>query len=334
MAIENKNEEEIMFYTPTFGNSIFIANVQEEDEKIIIRLFQKIGLLYRAEKTKTNNKITHYQFYSRLAFEKVKDLYCTFQGTKYQYKPMPGTMFNYAVFTLSDNYNFTDKIRLLRQEQMFELCNYYFGYQNWSIEQSYIEPIREYSENSGDRIKYKAEYKAEMILTFRKYPGIKIIGKGKSTSGGYDRLDVINMAIKFAITSARKDIFKKLKIGIKEENGIREIRPIIERLPVPNYFEQIFKDSIEQQYGEELNFDEDNLTKETIQDYADILSAMDEEIGEAEDKIQGENMSDAEKEDGVSDEIHDENSGDEISLLDVSEDGEEEGRMKLELLKK
>ena len=75
MAIENRNEEKIAFYTPTFGNSIFIVDVQEEDKIAIIRLFQKIGLLYKAEKIKSNDRITHYQFYSRLAYEKARDLY-------------------------------------------------------------------------------------------------------------------------------------------------------------------------------------------------------------------------------------------------------------------
>ena len=83
-----------------------------------------------------------------------------------------------------------------------------------------------------------------------------------------------------------------------------------------------FKDDVEEQYSEELNFDEDNLKEDMIQDYADILAEMDEELtrGEAQDENQGDNMSEVEKEDGVSDELHDENSGDEISLLDVSED--------------
>ena len=325
MAIENRKEEEISFYTPTFGNSIFIVDVQEEDEISIIRLFQKIGLLYKARKVKSddkesNDRITHYQFYSRLAYEKARNLYCSIPGTRFQFKSMPGVTYQYRPFTLSSDYNFTDQIRLLRQDQMFELCNYYFGFQNWSIEQGPIDLISMDSKKINGEIKYEMKYKAEMILIFREYPGIRIIGRGKSTSVGHDKINVMIMGMKFAITSARKDIFKKFTIHIEEQNGIREVKPVVKVPSVPNYFEQLFKDDVEE-YSEELNFDEDNLNKETIEDYADILAEMDEELerGEAQDEIQGDNMSEVEKEDGVSDEVHDEN-GDEISLLDVSED--------------
>lgn len=266
-----ETHEIIQFYKPPLEYSLFINNVIPEDEPKIIDIFQRCGLLYSAKRTKNNPNVMHYRFYSEIAIK-------TIMGNK---KQVYVDHHVYRVYTFSKKFKeenskeFGYKKKLLKINEMFNLCNYYFGYQNWNTE--LVERLTK--ESGADIVNGKMKYFVDSAsisrITFREYPRFEIYGKGKSRVGGYDPCNVMKTSIKFSITSSLKEAFKHLAIDLTVivENGqaYKIVKPLTDFVPTLEY---INLDEENEEEVERLDHDEDEVNPA---DYQDILDMMDKE---------------------------------------------------------
>lgn len=260
-----ETHEIITFYKPPLEYSLFIYNVIPDDEPKIIEILQKYGLLYSAKRIKNNNTIMHYRFYSKIAFK-----------TALSGKYIDPYNKKYKLYTYSKEQKaeLKQEMRLLKINEMFNLCNYYFGYQEWNTE--LVKRVTK--ENGTDVVNGKTKYFVDSAsvsrITFIEYPRFEIYGKGKSRVGGYDPCNVMKSSIKFSITSSLKEAFKHMAIDLTVfiENGqaYKIVKPLTDFIPTLEYINL----EEENEEVERIDHDEDEVN---LTDYQDILDMMDKE---------------------------------------------------------
>lgn len=264
-----ETHEIIQFYKPPLEYSLFIYNVIPEDEPKIIEILQKYGLLYSAKRLKNNNTIMHYRFYSKIAFK-----------TALSGKYIDPYNKRYKLYTYSKEQKaeLKQERRLLKINEMFNLCNYYFGYQNWNTELVERVTKQDGTDIVNGKTKYFVDSTSISRITFINYPRFETYGKGKSRVGGYEPDNVMKSSIKFSITSSLKEAFKHLgiELAVWIENGLpyKETRPLTDFVPTVEYFNLEEEEDIER-----LDHDEDEIDMRDFQEILDIMDKEEENIG-------------------------------------------------------
>lgn len=287
-------EEEITFFTPTFRNSIFVYNINPNDEDALIKIFRSFGLLYKAKLLQNN--LLQIWFYSKNEYNKV------FQTFKNQLVRVNGS--NYYIYKIPENSPIKDNKKPLKLNEMINVCNHFIGFRNWKSELK-VKVVNEeiqskigLDEDGKTEIeipKYFTECVAISKLTIPKFPLIEVYGKGKSKTGGYDRADVMKNASKFAAACSQKNLFKKLVIII-HKNGQMEPR-VIQDIGY-GFFDE--DNDIDMEF---LDFDEDNpdVDDKNKDIKKDVTKSADEEdVSEVEEDHQLENeLEENQNEDGI-----------------------------------
>ena len=245
-------DEIITFQTPPYEHSVFVYDVDDNDISSLISLFSSFGLLYKSKRLLSTQSTFHLWFYSYNALQKLLVAFPNrkIPIPQYETRRIPplnensvlkiehnetqnnnlnnqnnlnetqemtqNVIVSYTEYTFSIPKNAPQNFtrRQLRLDQMYQLCNYYFGCQFWSSEIVNLscDFKDEYVEKNVR--KFSFQYTTVSKIRFLNFPECVLRGYGRSKYTGKDVIRADRTAKKFSIACARKDMFSRLIICI------------------------------------------------------------------------------------------------------------------------
>ncbi|KAL7713560.1 RRM domain-containing protein [Entamoeba marina] len=183
-------------------DDIFVSSVEESDDVYIKYLFEQYGLLYRCQRLESNESTLHVWFYSQNSCQRAIeecDNAIVVNGRRYEIR------------------NSTDKTnkkgRQIKLSQMYEVCNYYLGFCNWSTDVvSLTEQFSDEVKENGIT-KYICQFLSIIKLSSKNH-SFEVSGRGFGKYKGKDKQNVFKLSKKLAMASATKNLFSKFAIGI------------------------------------------------------------------------------------------------------------------------
>ncbi|BFU18135.1 hypothetical protein EHI8A_191150 [Entamoeba histolytica HM-1:IMSS-B] len=259
---ESLKDEIIPFTVPSFNNSIFIEDVDENDENEMIVLFTTFGLLYKANRLKNNPSTMHFMYFSHNAWIKCHNQlgkYFKIHSNKYELK-----IFNPKKLTNNQH--------TLRLPQMYNLCNYYIGFNAWSTEIISITCDFKDEIQSNGITKYVFQYTTITQINFIHFPNVICRGYGRSKYTGKDYNRADRTCKKFSVACSRKDMFKKLVICILVtiKDGVCEQKAVPTTIEIGKQDE----DGLNQLFIQNYEEDKDEPNELNDQDFEELLKLI------------------------------------------------------------
>ena len=115
-------DELLLFEAPPFHHGLFVYRVVPEDAEELIATLKSFGLLYRCAFLQSSPTTLHAWYYSRNTCLKAFEVT---QGA---------VTVGARTYRLHRAREEESRRRVLRLEQMYDLCNFYFGFDAWNTE--------------------------------------------------------------------------------------------------------------------------------------------------------------------------------------------------------